>query len=914
MDYKDTLLLPATDFQMRANLPQNEPKRYAKWKEEAVYTSLTRGKKADFTLHDGPPYANGHLHIGHALNKTLKDIIVKHNFFKGSSVRFTPGWDCHGLPIEQEIEKALTKEKKDALQKEEIRELCREHARKFVSIQKEEFEKMGVVADWKKPYVTMDFKFEANIYKALCEVAKAGLLVERSKPVYWSWAAKTALAEAEVEYKDKEDYSIFVAFALGVEALSVIGEEAASIVIWTTTPWTLPANVGISLNPDEEYALTTDGYIVAAALYEKCKANDLFDGEIKKTFPSKTLEKLTAINPLNGRDSTIVLGSHVVVEDGTGCVHTAPGHGEDDYRVGLKYNLEVIMPVDEEGKYDQTVATMALLPNANDFVGMHIFKANDIIVELLGSAALKVSKFLHPYPHCWRTHKPVIYRATKQWFIAMDEKLRDDERTLREIALEEMEKVEFYPKTGKNRLKSMIENRPDWCISRQRDWGVPIAFLRDKRSGETLLDERALELTAAIFDEEGADAWYTKPVVDFLPYSMKTQAEHFEKVTDILDVWFDSGSTFFSVIKSGEYDAGEYPADVYLEGSDQHRGWFQSSLLLSCAINKQAPFKSVITHGFTVDASGRKMSKSLGNVVAPEALLKEYGSEIMRLWVAMSDFTDDVKVSTEILKQISEQYRKLRNSFRFLLANINDLEELLPLSCLGELDRWILSEAKTVFDEVRAEFDSYEYAKAMIRLNAFVVSKLSNVYMDVCKDRLYCDAKDSETRRASQTTMALILRSLLTIVAPILTYTADEVVEYMPEFLREGQKSVFGLTTKELPGMESPFDAEKMSAIRNGFFEAVEKYKKEGVIKSTLELEIVAPKGFVLLNSEKDMEDLFLVSAVGERDEGGLLATFSADGVEFGVVKSSKHKCPRCWRYASSTEEGLCPRCEKALA
>jgi isoleucyl-tRNA synthetase len=914
MDYKDTLLLPATEFAMRANLPQNEPKRYESWQKNGVYESLKRGKKADFTLHDGPPYANGHLHIGHALNKTLKDIIVKHNFFGGASVRFTPGWDCHGLPIEQEIEKALGKEKKDALKKEDIRELCREHARKFVAIQMGEFEKMGVQADWAKPYVTMDFKFEANIYKALCEVAKAGLLVERSKPVYWSWAAKTALAEAEVEYKDKEDYSIFVAFDLSAEALAAIGETKAAVVIWTTTPWTLPANVGISLNPDEEYALTTDGYIVAASLVEKCKANGLFAGDVKKTFSSKTLEKLNAINPLNGRASTIVLGAHVMVEDGTGCVHTAPGHGEDDYRVGLKYNLDVVMPVDEEGKYDETVVKLGLIPNASEFVGMHIFKANDMIVEMLGSAALKVSKFMHSYPHCWRTHKPVIYRATRQWFIAMDEKLVNDSRTLREIALGEIEKINFYPKAGKNRLKSMIENRPDWCISRQRDWGVPIAFLRDKRNGEALLDERALSLAAEIFDEEGADAWYSKPVADFLPYSMKTEAEHFEKVTDILDVWFDSGSTFFSVIKSGNYDAGEYPADVYLEGSDQHRGWFQSSLLLSCAINKQAPFKSVITHGFTVDASGRKMSKSLGNVVAPEAILKEYGSEIMRLWVAMSDFTDDVKVSTEILKQISEQYRKLRNSFRFLLANISDLEALAPLDTLGELDRWILSEAKAVFEEVKKEFDEYEYAKAMSRLNAFVVSKLSNVYMDVCKDRLYCDAKDSESRRASQTTMALILRSLLTLVAPILTYTADEVVEYMPEFLREGQMSVFGLTAKELPSVTSSFDAAKMLEIRDGFFETVEKFKKEGVIKSTLELGLGLPKGFEGLNSEKDMEDLFLVSALSEKGEGEVLASFDIEGKEFSVMKSAKHKCPRCWRFASNGEDALCPRCEKALA
>ncbi|MDD3467982.1 MAG: isoleucine--tRNA ligase, partial [Campylobacterales bacterium] len=845
------------------------------------------------------------------LNKTLKDIIVKNSFFKGKSVRFTPGWDCHGLPIEQEIEKALGKEKKDALKKEEVRGLCREHAKKFIGIQMEEFKKMGVQADYAKPYVTMDFKFEANIYKALCEVAKKGLLVERSKPVYWSWAAKTALAEAEVEYKDKEDYSIFVAFALGKEALTAIGEDKASIVIWTTTPWTLPANVGISLNPDEEYALTTDGYIVAASLVEKCKANGLFVGEVKKTFASKTLEKLDAINPLNGRASKIVLGAHVAVEDGTGCVHTAPGHGEDDYRVGLKYNLDVIMPVDEEGKYDQTIVTLGLLPNASEYVGMHIFKANDMIVEMLGSSALKVSKFVHSYPHCWRTHKPVIYRATKQWFIAMDEKITGKDKTLREIALSEIEKINFYPATGRNRLKSMIENRPDWCISRQRDWGVPIAFLRHKDSGEVLMDERVLDIAIGLFEEEGADAWYTREVVDFLPYSMKTKADEYEKVNDILDVWFDSGSTFFSVLTSGNYDAGEYPADVYLEGSDQHRGWFQSSLLLSCAINERAPYKNVVTHGFTVDASGKKMSKSLGNVIAPEAILKEYGSEIMRLWVAMSDFTDDIKISTEILKQISEQYRKLRNSFRFLLANISDMSEFAPLDTLGELDRWILSEAKAVFAEVEKEFDAYEYARGMIRLNAFVVSSLSNIYMDVCKDRLYCDRVDAKERRASQTTMALILRSLLTLVAPILTYTADEVVEFMPEFLREGKSTIFEFTRFELPSVASDIDAVKLLNVRNGFFELVDELKKEGKLKSTLELNLIGAKELNILKSDKDLQDYFLVSGTAD---GEVIGGFEVEGVKFSVSKSKLHKCPRCWKFVSPSENEPCNRCAGALS
>ncbi|MEY4504093.1 MAG: isoleucyl-tRNA synthetase, partial [Pseudomonadota bacterium] len=554
MDYKTTLLLPETAFPMRGSLPQTEPIRIKKWQDDKVYEKLTRKNSADFTLHDGPPYANGHLHIGHALNKTLKDIIVKLAYFSGKSVRFTPGWDCHGLPIEQEVEKALGKEKKDSIGKPATRELCRAHAKKFVDIQKEEFIKMGVIADFDKPYVTMDFAFEANIYRSLVEIAKQGVLTLRKKPVYWSWAARTALAEAEVEYKDKEDYSLFVAFELLNPSL--IGVEKASIVIWTTTPWTLPANSGISLNPDALYALTSDGFVVAESLVEKLKANEVISGDVVKTFSAKVFERAIAKNPLNGRDSIVVLGSHVMIEDGTGAVHTAPGHGEDDYRVGLVYDLPVIMPVDENGRYDETIIREKLLPE--EFLGAKVLQSNDKIVEMLGSAALKVGKFIHSYPHCWRTNQPVIYRATEQWFIAMDAPLKRDGRTLRQTALGAIERVKFTPETGYNRLRAMIANRPDWCVSRQRDWGVPIAFFRHKATGEVLYDEAVLNKTAAFFEAEGCDTWYIRPNADF------GVSDEYEKTADILDVWFDSGSTWFSVLKSGNYDAGNFPADVYL--------------------------------------------------------------------------------------------------------------------------------------------------------------------------------------------------------------------------------------------------------------------------------------------------------------------------------------------------------------
>jgi len=913
MDFKETLLLPSTTFAMRGDLSKNEPARYAKWQDNKIYDKMkqNRADSSAFTLHDGPPYANGHLHIGHALNKILKDIIVKFNYFNGKKALFTPGWDCHGLPIEQEIEKALGKEKKDAMAKNGIRELCREHATKFVGIQKGEFKTMGVLADWEKPYVTMDFKFEANIYRALCKVAGEGLLVERSKPVYWSWAARTALAEAEVEYQDKEDYSIFVAFELGKSGCDKIGVDAARVVIWTTTPWTLPANVGISLNPYEEYVVTSDGFIVAEKLFESLVKSEVLRGEVVKTFASKLLENEIAKNPLNGRDSRIVLGEHVLMENGSGCVHTAPGHGEDDYRVGLKYDLPVIMPVDETGCYDASVVRDGLLPNPDEYVGMHIFKANDKIVELLGESAISVSKFVHSYPHCWRTHKPVIYRATKQWFIAMDEPRKSTGKTLRQTALEAIEGVNFYPATGRNRLRAMIENRPDWCISRQRDWGVPIAFLRHKESGEALLDERALELAADIFDREGADAWYERPVVDFLPYSMKTQADEYEKIAHILDVWFDSGSTFFSVLQSGEYDAGNAPADIYLEGSDQHRGWFQSSLLLSCAINGHAPYKTVVTHGFTVDQSGQKMSKSKGNVVAPEKVIKEQGSEILRLWVAMSDFSDDVKISDDILKQIAEQYRKLRNTFRFLLANINDLEKVCDVGEFGELEKWILSEAKAVFDEVHGEFTRFEYAKGMSRLNGFIVGKLSNIYLDITKDRLYCDGKDSASRRSAQSAMALIARSLLGLVAPILTYTCDEIIEHAPKVVKGEAGDIFDFVYEPLPSVESSFDEEFFANVRAKFSEIVDVMKKNSEVKSTLELCLSSESQKLHSLPVVTAEEWFLVSCVEKEKTSEL--SFELEGEKFYIIKATAHKCPRCWKFVSVSEETPCARCAEVL-
>jgi isoleucyl-tRNA synthetase len=915
MDYKETLFLPKTPFPMRGNLPKNEPVRYRRWQEEAVYDRMKRNREGAplFTLHDGPPYANGDIHIGHALNKVLKDIIAKQHYFRGQAVRFTPGWDCHGLPIEQQIEKKLGSEKKQTASKAEIRKLCREHAAHFVQTQKEAFINLGVVADWAHPYVTMDFHFEANIYRELCRVAQAGLLIERKKPVYWSWAARSALAEAEVEYENKTSDSIFVAFKLDEAACKKLGVTEAKAVIWTTTPWTLPANVAIALNPDEAYLLTTDGFLVGHACYERLLEQGVITGDPAKSFAGRFFDRLEATNPLNSRKSLLMMGSHVSLEEGTGLVHTAPGHGEEDYRAGLAYDLPVVMPVDETGCFDETVVQEKLLPDAQNFVGMHIFKANEPILALLGDALLKHTRFEHSYPHCWRTHTPVIFRATRQWFIAMDEPASAG-KSLRERALGAIADVTFHPESGRNRLRSMVEGRPDWCISRQRDWGVPIAFLREKRSGAVIYDEAVLEKTAQLFEKEGCDAWVIRPVADFLPEGAHYDPESLEKVEDILDVWFDSGSTQSAVLRSGRYDAGKAPADLYLEGSDQHRGWFQSSLLVSMAAHDAAPYRAILTHGFTVDERGNKMSKSKGNVIAPADIAGKMGSEILRLWVAMSDYRSEVKISQNILSQVAEQYRKLRNTFRFMLANISDLDQPLDSEELGILDRWIVARARLVFEEVEAALVDYDFAKAFHRINHFVVVEFSGIYLDLCKDRIYCDALESPRRRSAQSAIYYISRTLLGLIAPVLTYTADEVIEHAPAVLKGQMTDVFDLIHLPLPEIESDLDGEWLIALREALFERVDEIKKSGSIKNSLEMVLITQNPTAQSLLPADLADWLTLSGVYTSEADlTVVSRFEMKGEAFAIARSPHHKCPRCWRYAARHEDEPCGRCQEVL-
>ena len=916
MDYKDTLFLPTTDFAMRGALPQNEPARFKAWYDERkIYEKMKarrKGASVSFNIHDGPPYANGHLHIGHALNKILKDIITKTHYFFGEDIRYVPGWDCHGLPIEQQVEIKLG-ERKKSLSKVQIRELCRQHAKEFIDVQRNEFKDMGILGDWDDPYLTLKFEFEAEIYKALCQIAKKGILIERSKPVFWSWAAKSALAEAEVEYKDKEDYSIFVAFDLSGEANAKIGAKGAKAVVWTTTPWTLPANGAISLNPNEIYALTSENLILAKPLVESLVSLGITKGEIVKEFKAAELEGLNAINPLNDRISKFILGEHVLMDGGTGLVHTAPGHGEDDYFVGLKYGIEVLMPVDEGGCFDQTLKTKKLFRAdvVDELVGMHIFKANERILQILGPALIKSGKFVHSYPHCWRTHKPVIYRATKQWFIAMDEPKLSG-KTLRQVALEEIGKVKFYPQSGINRLTSMIENRPDWCISRQRDWGVPIAFFRDKSTKEPIFDEKILNNIYEIFKAKGADAWWQMEISELLPQDSGYKPENLEKVMDILDVWFDSGSTWKAVLQSGAYDAGKFPADMYLEGSDQHRGWFQSSLLLSCAINECAPYKSILTHGFTVDEKGQKMSKSVGNVVYPQEVAKSHGVEILRLWVAMSDYSTDLKISDNILKQVSEQYRKIRNTIRFLLASTSDLGEI-ETSNFTRLDRWILTRAVNAFAGAEAAFKNYDFSKGFNQLLNFLSADLSGIYLDICKDRLYCDAPDEPRRRSAQSAIALITRALLPLIAPTLTYTIDEVMQFAPRIIKDGKEDAFDLIYKQVEFDDFIEFDEILIKSREKFFELIDALKKDKIIKSTLELVLQTSSNEILSNDILGVADWFMVSDVDTLQSEEALAEFKINDEIFRLVKSSKHKCPRCWKFNAKEPDELCPRCAKVM-
>ncbi len=926
MEYKDTLNLPQTKFPMRGNLPKREPETIARWQEEDIYRAiLERHQGQDsFVLHDGPPYANGHLHMGHALNKILKDVIVKSRTMSGRLCHYVPGWDCHGLPIEHQVDKDLGKRKADMTQAE-IRQACRRYAEKFIAIQREEFERFAVFGEWESPYLTMNYPYEGEIVRSLSRFAANGSLFKSKKPIYWCAPCGTALAEAEVEYEDESSPSIYVKFSL-IEDLggkySFLEGLESSLVIWTTTPWTIPANLAVCLHPDFDYvALKTEAgvLIVAEGLQESfLKETELNDVVILGRVKGSDLENFHCQHPLYDRQSLVILGDHVTLEAGTGCVHTAPGHGQEDYEVGLRYNLEVYAPVDDKGCFTEEVGF---------FAGQFVFAANPNVIAKLNELGKLVAEkpLSHSYPHCWRCKKPIIFRSTEQWFISMEKE------GLRKQALSEINQVEWIPSWGRERIYGMIENRPDWCVSRQRIWGVPITAFYCQKCGQVSIEESVMGHVADLFTEYGADIWFEHEAAYFLPEGFSCRAcggTEFRKETDILDVWFDSGTSFAAVLQNRDY-LGGIPADLYLEGSDQHRGWFHSSLLASVGVTGKAPYKAVLTHGFVVDGKGKKMSKSSGNVVAPEKVIKRYGAEILRLWVAAQDYRDDIRISDEILARLVEAYRRIRNTFRFLLGNLSDFKpeaDTLAYEDLQEIDRFILHELAQLQKRVLKAYDEYEFHVIYHAVHNFCAVTLSSFYLEVGKDRLYILRQDDPVRRSAQTMLYTVLNALVRLCAPILAFTADEVWRYMP--VAEASESVHLQNFLELPenyeNQQLATIWDELLGVRRLVLKELEGARQEKVIGNSLgarlELKARGSVAELLAGYEAQLADIFIVSQVELKE----LVKDETGGDEnpdllINVSPATGEKCERCWCYseeitaADAEFPGICPRCLKQL-
>jgi len=923
MDYKNTLNLPKTDFPMKANLKDLEPRTILRWKEQGTYDQIrerNKGKKT-YILHDGPPYANGHIHIGHALNKILKDIIVKYKSMQGFSSPYVPGWDCHGLPIEHQVLKNLGP-KKEGMGKAEIRKLCREYAGKFIDIQREEFKRLGVFGDWDHPYLTMNYAYEAAIVRELGKFVGAGGVYKGKKPVYWCGSCETALAEAEVEYADHESPSISVRFALPDAAKvfpSLTGKNVA-VVIWTTTPWTLVSNLAVALHPEFDYVAVDIGsnsvIIVAEALLaQSLQKFGVNEHRVIEKFKGNKLEGLKARHPFIDRDSKVILGEHVTLEAGTGIVHTAPGHGQEDYEVGIRYGLDVYAPVDHKARFTK---------EAGQFAGEHVHKANKGVINLLKekNALLAEEKIIHSYPHCWRCKNPVIFRATEQWFISMKN------NDLLKKTVENVHKVTWVPGWGKDRFLSMVEKRPDWCISRQRAWGVSIVAFTCKDCGQLLLDKSIIDHVAAIVEKEGADIWFTRSVAELMPSGTsckKCGKQEFEKEMDILDVWFDSGVSHAAVLK--QRPELSWPADLYLEGSDQHRGWFQSSLLTSVGTNGAAPYRTVLTHGFTVDGSGKKMSKSAGNVVAPQEVIDKYGAEVLRLWVSAADYRDDVRISPEILTHLAEAYRRIRNTSRYLLGNLSDFDhetDRVADKDLLEIDRWAMHRLQKLVQRVQKAYDEFEFHVVFHSLHNFCAVDMSAFYLDILKDRLYTSKTASIERRSGQTAMHAILSVMMRLMAPVLSFTADEVWGYMKE--SGSLKSVFlaDFPKAETTYLDDELDARwnRILAVRGEAAKVLEGLRRDKKIGHSLDAAVTlyaAPELHELLNKyDKDLAFIFIVSSVSLSKETNAPAdAFASDviqGLRIAAGPATGVKCGRCWMYSETVgtvkeHPEICGRC-----
>lgn len=915
MDYKDSLLMPKTEFPMRGNLPKREPEIQAKWEEMNIYEKVqerTKGRPM-FVLHDGPPYANGDIHIGHALNKILKDFIVRSKSMTGYNAPYVPGWDTHGLPIEQALTNKGVKRKEMSVA--EFRELCEEYAYEQIDSQREQFKRLGVRGDWENPYITLKPEYEAQQIKVFGEMAKKGYIYKGKKPVYWSPSSESALAEAEIEYKDKRSPSIYVAFKVkdGKEVL----DQDTHIIIWTTTPWTIPANLGITVHPDLSYTVVeVNGkkFMVAEDLLSAVAKEFEWEGyQVVQTVKGTDLEYVTAEHPLYGRDSLVMLGEHVTTDAGTGCVHTAPGHGEDDFQVGMKYGLDVLCPVDDKGN---------MTNEAPGFEGLFYDAANKPVTEKLeeAGALLKLTFITHSYPHDWRTKKPVIFRATAQWFASI--------KDFRNELMEAVKETNWYPAWGETRLFNMVRDRGDWCISRQRVWGVPIPVFYAE-SGEEIITDETIEHVSNLFREHGSNIWFEREAKELLPEGFTHSGSpngQFTKETDIMDVWFDSGSSHQAVLL--ERDDLQRPADLYLEGSDQYRGWFNSSLSTAVAVTGKAPYKGVLSHGFTLDGEGRKMSKSIGNVVVPAKVMNQLGADILRLWVASVDYQADVRVSDAILKQVAEVYRKIRNTFRFLLGNLNDFNpatDSVSFENLREVDQFMLVKLNKLIKSVRESYDRYEFASIYHAVNNFCTLDLSAFYLDFAKDVLYIEAKDNAERRAIQTVLYESLIALTKLVAPILSHTSDEVWSFIPNVKEESVQLTDMPEYQELPNANKL--EEKWTAfmkLRNDVLKALEEARNEKVIGKSLTAKVtlyVNDQAKSLLDSiQENLQQIFIVSGF---EVAGTLSDAPDHAIKFentaiAVSKAEGETCDRCWTVTpevGQTEgyETLCPRCAEVV-
>jgi isoleucyl-tRNA synthetase len=947
--YKDTVNLPQTKFDMRANAVKREPELQKFWKENRIYEKLSESNPGDpFILHDGPPYANGALHIGHALNKTLKDIINKYQLLKGRKVRYIPGWDCHGLPIELKVLQAMKPEERKNLTPLELRRKAKAWALEQQQQQCQSFMRYGIWGDWEHPYLTMLPEYEAAQIGVFGQMVLKGYIYRGLKPVYWSPSSQTALAEAELEYPDghtsRSLYAAFpvVSLAKSAAALQPYLSELG-VAIWTTTPWTIPANLAVAVNPDLKYSVVEAAgmpfryLIVATELVERLSKLFATDLTVKATVSGKDLEHSTYRHPLFDRESPIVIGGdYVTTESGTGLVHTAPGHGMDDFAVGQRYGLPVLSPVDDLGNFTA---------EAGPFAGLNVLKdANPAVIKALSEAGslLKEEDYVHRYPYDWRTKKPVIYRATEQWFASVD--------GFREQAMQAIGSVQWIPAQGENRITAMVSERSDWCISRQRSWGVPIPVFYDEATNEPLLNEDTLNHIQQIFAEKGSDAWWELSIEELLPEAYRNNGHTYRKGTDTMDVWFDSGSSWAAVVKQRQ--GLTYPVDMYLEGSDQHRGWFQSSLLTSVAANGIAPYKTVLTHGFTLDEQGRKMSKSLGNTIDPAIVIEggknqkaepPYGADVLRLWVSSVDYSSDMAIGKNILKQIADVYRKIRNTARFLLGNLHDFDpatNAVPYAELPELDRYMLHRMTEVFAEVTDAFESYQFFRFFQTVQNFCVVDLSNFYLDIAKDRLYISAADAARRRSCQTVLAVAVENLARSIAPVLSHLAEDIWQYLP--YKTPYQSVFEVgwvkleDTWKQPELAKTW--EQLRKVRQEVNRVLEQARNDKAIGSSLEAKLLLYVTDLDLrqklasmnpgdslsggNRVDELRYLFLTSQVELLETpdrlDGLKYQFQSDALGIGVVDAEGEKCDRCWNYSTHVGESkahplLCERCVPAL-